>query len=136
MEMALNAVWLLVAVAAMVWLPRWRRAPRDGSRARDLLVVVCFAALLFPVISMTDDLQALQMASEEAPSNHKRLLRAADPRGACLGNHCAPALTLIFALQNPTRSAIDLLVSEPQPLVSSLSLCRASGRAPPFISCS
>ena len=50
MELLLNLAWLLVAVAGFALAPK-----RSG---RVWLVVACAAALLFPIISASDDLNA------------------------------------------------------------------------------
>ena len=57
MELALNLVWLGVAVTALVY-------NRNSSR-RAMLAVICVLALLFPIISISDDLnpQALTDAT-------------------------------------------------------------------------
>ncbi len=48
MELALNLVWLGIAVTALVY-------NRNTSR-RTMLAVICVLALLFPIISISDDL--------------------------------------------------------------------------------
>lgn len=48
MELVLNVVWLAIAVTALVY-------NRNSSR-RAMLAVICVLALLFPIISISDDL--------------------------------------------------------------------------------
>jgi hypothetical protein len=50
MELLLNAIWLAIAVAGFVLVPK-----RSG---RIWLVLACAAALLFPIISASDDMNA------------------------------------------------------------------------------
>ena len=57
MELFLNAVWLVLAVTA---LTRLRRRPLAAA-----LATICALALLFPIISITDDLHATAAAVEE-----------------------------------------------------------------------
>jgi hypothetical protein len=59
METILNLVWALLAVVFVrLWI---RHAPRQGtSRPMQVVAVVTFLLMLFPVISVTDDLQAAQ----------------------------------------------------------------------------
>jgi hypothetical protein len=59
METILNLVWVLLAgVLACLWV---RHAPRYGaSRRMQVAAVVTLLLILFPVISVTDDLQAAQ----------------------------------------------------------------------------
>jgi hypothetical protein len=59
METILNLVWALLAVVLVrLWI---RHAPRQGaSRPMQVVTIVTFLLILFPVISVTDDLQAAQ----------------------------------------------------------------------------
>ncbi len=68
MELTLNLLWLLLAIPA-IWV--WRGAPsqRSGSEGRSvrrLLILGCLLMVLFPVVSATDDLQAMRPEMEEA----------------------------------------------------------------------
>lgn len=79
MELLLNVVWLTLAIPAL-WV--WRRIPvgaRDSRAPRRLhafLILSCLLVLLFPVISATDDLHAMQQEMEES-SPSKRTVRQA-----------------------------------------------------------
>jgi hypothetical protein len=63
MELTLNLGWALVGVA-LVWL--WLRfAPREGAGRRiQVLALAVLILILFPVISVTDDLAAAQNPAE------------------------------------------------------------------------
>ncbi len=71
MELLLNLFWLMLTLPAY-WL--WRRemasAPKVGhiGSRRCVLVLGCVLLLLFPVVSATDDLQAMQPEAEESTS--------------------------------------------------------------------
>jgi hypothetical protein len=67
MELTLNFVWALLAV---VIIALWRRqAPQDGaSRGAQLPALAMLLLILFPVISVTDDLQAMQIPAESDSS--------------------------------------------------------------------
>lgn len=86
MELALNVVWLLVCAASFAcWGRRNMRGRGSLRRLRALqgLLPLGFALLLlFPVISITDDLQALQVPQKE-PSP-KRIMK-------CLARCFSPA---------------------------------------------
>jgi hypothetical protein len=77
MELLLNILWLMLAVPAM-WL--WLRDPAVAGKKhwhghlRPLLVLACVLALLFPVVSATDDLHAMRSEMEE-PGPCKRTVR-------------------------------------------------------------
>jgi len=58
MENFLNLLWLTIAAAAMLTVPRPSR--------RVSLAIGCALALLFPIISVSDDLIADRDALEEA----------------------------------------------------------------------
>jgi len=57
-ELILNGIWLAVAVAAMVAVPR--------SSKRGTIALVCVLALLFPIISVSDDFSADRETLERA----------------------------------------------------------------------
>jgi hypothetical protein len=63
MELSLNLAWLLVAgVIVSLWLRGQSRKSPD--RRRQLIAIAVVIAILFPVISVSDDLLAIQNASE------------------------------------------------------------------------
>ncbi|MEA2328714.1 MAG: hypothetical protein QOE68_3673 [Thermoanaerobaculia bacterium] len=57
-ELLLNAVWLAVVVAAFTVVPR--------RSSRATLVIACILVLLFPIISVSDDLALDGNSVEEA----------------------------------------------------------------------
>lgn len=133
MELLLNLVWLLLAVPAFC---AWRAAhSRPGSRWQSAhcgLTLACILILLFPVVSATDDLQAMRPEMEEASSqdalgspHHGKILASvrtlcdsfASPATLCSAQ---PELATSGFLAQPTR------LRSANPLV----ITRA-GRAPP-----
>jgi hypothetical protein len=130
METLLNLVWLAVAVAAIwLWRFHWsvsRRNPRH-STSMEAVAMVCVLALLFPVISLTDDLHP-ETAVVDAASGKRNacLIAASAPHvrvaSVCSGKHLAvgmsprpfAALRFILAefvfgvkLHNPSYLASD-----------------------------
>jgi hypothetical protein len=86
MEVILNLVWLLIAVAALVawraqWMRSWRRYAPLGAVALG-----CALILLFPEISITDDLHGEQAVMEESS---RSTMKARDAAQRCLsaGKH-------------------------------------------------
>jgi len=75
MELLLNLAWTLLASLMIgVWL---RRAPRVGVEKRHQFVALAVLLLiLFPVISVTDDLQALQNPAETDCCQRRSYLHA------------------------------------------------------------
>lgn len=62
-EIVLNLIWsLLVAVGFTVWLRMDRRA--SANRCIQFVAICTLAFILFPVISVTDDLWAMQNPAE------------------------------------------------------------------------
>jgi hypothetical protein len=59
LELLFNFVWLAISCTALLAWIRWRRessSTEAPSMIRGLLVVICILALLFPAISISDDL--------------------------------------------------------------------------------
>ena len=76
MEIGLNFLWLLLAVAAFLVWGREAARPSTRPHALKLAALGCALALLFPVISVTDDLHAQQAVMEDSNPS-KRTLQAA-----------------------------------------------------------
>lgn len=70
MELFLNFVWVLLFIPAW-WV--WRRNGRNINSLRCFLTLACALAILFPVISATDDLHAAPQAMEESSSTKRTL---------------------------------------------------------------
>ncbi|MGD0095738.1 MAG: hypothetical protein ABSB60_04545 [Terracidiphilus sp.] len=64
MEIALNLVWMALALAIVrLWICH---APRTGTNQRvQLAAVVLLIVILFPIISVTDDLQVAQNLADD-----------------------------------------------------------------------
>jgi hypothetical protein len=63
MELALNSLWVLVAAASVcLWFRLGRRLPADRRISFIALVMLIF--VLFPVISVSDDLWSIQNPAE------------------------------------------------------------------------
>jgi hypothetical protein len=71
MELVLNLLWLMLAVPVSVlcWHARQSaRGSREYRRLHFCMLAVCLLALLFPVISASDDLNAMRVEFEESSS--------------------------------------------------------------------
>ena len=98
MELLLNLLWLLLVTPAF-WV--WWRQDRSLGSLRYLLVLACGVVLLFPVVSATDDLQAMRGEMVES-SLPKRALKQGTIEKVSGQNQCpkSPAsLTCIFAVR-------------------------------------
>jgi len=91
MELFLNLVWLLMAVALVcLWLQGEARA-RTGCW-RQVIAIGILIAIVFPVISMSDDLLAVQNAFEaDSYPRRDHLVPSNNPPGQ-------PALAIIAAV--------------------------------------
>src|SRR5689334_14761123 len=96
MELLLNLVWIATASAALVAWVAWRRSSDSDAvpkMLRGTMVVVCVLALLFPVISISDDLSQTPGLVES--SRLQDVLKAPELRGIY---HMAATLPAVFLL--------------------------------------
>ena len=73
MELALNLAWLIIAVVSFILLAGnlasvGVRDSRRPGRCQCIAALGCALVILFPVISLTDDLHEIQVAAEEPSS--------------------------------------------------------------------
>lgn len=67
MELLLNLAWLIFSGFVLLAWTRWYRENENANTvplARGLLVLVCIMVLLFPVISISDDLAQSPVLAE------------------------------------------------------------------------
>ena len=67
MELLLNLVWIALACVSLATWTIWRRRSESRSTPgllRGALVIVCILALMFPVISMSDDMSQAAVLAE------------------------------------------------------------------------
>ena len=139
METLLNLVWLAVTVAAIgLWRFRWtvsRRGPRPSQKI-EAVAMVCFLALLFPVISLTDDLHPEIMVVDAASGKRNACLIAASARQAHAATLVSGAHFAVGMVSRPL-STPNFVVSGFVPLVKfqSFELLTSSsfGRSPPIL---
>ncbi len=139
MELLLNAIWLALAAGLLVvWHSRWLpqiRGPRDRSR-QSFVGLVCVLALLFPAISLSDDLHPAEIALADTKSSYAIAHSHDSPS---LGSH-SHSLPHVFAGPVlPLRLGAVLSARETlagwAPLISQDPLHGLiSGRAPPLLS--
>src|SRR5579883_2392284 len=85
METVLNLIWLAVTIAALwLWHFRWAVSKRESGRSLRLeaVAMVCVLALLFPVISLTDDLHPEIVPADTVSSKRNHCLLAAHATGS------------------------------------------------------
>lgn len=129
MELLLNLAWLLLAFPAY-WLWREGRTAQKSS-LQCLLSLACLLVILFPVISATDDLQAMRTEMEESSASKRTLRQSGIPDKFPLsGWHCpavvTPSATNLFAkTEDRFVSQVTVVVLPTTPVVD------RSGRGPP-----
>lgn len=92
MELLLNLAWLLLALPAY-WLWRDSRSAHDGRRLASLQVLLalgCMLVILFPVISASDDLQAMRSEMEETPASKRSACQKAGEKASAAAWHSQP----------------------------------------------
>jgi hypothetical protein len=138
METILNLVWLAITLGiAAVWSLRWlpaRRHPRRRA-VRDAVALGCALALLFPAISLTDDLHPAIVAVDAASGKRNacqfvaQLAHARTASGRALTNPAA-AVVLPRGFTGCEFASSDLVTAADELNASSHST-HSSGRSPP-----
>jgi len=142
MELLLNAIWLLIATTLLLlwrvrWLPQLRACAADRRKWQSFIGLICVLALLFPAISLTDDLHPTEFALADT----KSLYAAAHTHDSASPAPRSPApLQGLFGVIRVSRFRITLepddsalaLIQLPAVRVSHCG--RISGRAPPSLS--
>lgn len=142
MELALNLIWLCLALAGFALLGSNLsrasvRLDRQPSNRQKIIAMSCALIILFFVVSMTDDLHDQEIFVEE--SKFLKVMKGAgSPAMAATHSAVAPPLLLYFGV---TRSSFSLALPTVRRLleplevsftavISSRSFC---GRAPPAL---
>ena len=136
MELLLNLLWLTLALPA-IWMWRYEsvRAQNGGrfAQVRPLVLFGCILMLLFPVVSATDDLHAMQREMEESTPSKRVVKQAATDKSVARVSKAGALPALISpATFGPSEDVCGqaLVVSTflPQPA----HFPEPSSRAPPF----
>ncbi len=142
MELLLNAIWLAVAVTLTLvwrlrWLPQLRECPADRRKWQSLVGLICVLALLFPAISLTDDLHPAEFALADTKSlyaaahSHDSARPAPQPHSPLQGSSGIIQVSRFHIALEPD----DFSVISTHVFVLHESHCeRISGRAPPSFS--
>jgi hypothetical protein len=135
MEVLLNTIWLLLAIAAFLF---WQidsektALQHEHTRRYRMLSLVVVLVLLFPVISLTDDLHSEQAAMEESS---RAIMKARSMVQSCLRSGAAPFSAAIShgllpgAALLPYPGAVVLFETPPR---STAPISAHDGRSPPY----
>jgi hypothetical protein len=135
MELLLNLFWLLLVLPAF-WL--WRISTRARSRqqrrsSRCLLILGSVLVLLFPVVSATDDLQAMRPELEEAGMQDGLRNSGHGKFSALLDGTCnAFALLAARMFVAPDHAVRGYVVLAAASILGVGLIPTRAGRAPPF----
>jgi hypothetical protein len=137
MELALNLIWAIITVASYALLFRYlasrRTNPARGpSRSQCVVALTCVLAILFPVISLSDDLHEMQATLVEASSSalviRKCVVNHSSNHARAL--HQVPFVLALFAA-SARRAVLGFLAAQQVARFSPGLPLAASGRSPP-----
>src|SRR5712691_1805293 len=95
-ELILNLLWFAIAIWSFTAV---LRNERRRVRASAMLAVICFVALLFPIISITDDIHCdSQLAEETSATRRVSAAPAAVLTNLVSAARLIPRLSLLFVL--------------------------------------
>ncbi len=121
MELLLNSVWAMLGLLSIcLWLRVENRT--KAERLLPFVALVLVILILFPVISVSDDLWALQNPAE-VDSSQRRVHALVDCQStaAVASILPAPALTQPTGLEHRLAAQIDLAAQIPdRPVLSSI----------------
>ena len=138
MELALNLVWVCVAIVGIGLLCRSLSRPaacpdRPSSNWRKVVAMSCALIILFFVISMTDDLHDQEIAIEDNKSS--RIVPASGISAPSIPSHMISAVLLVNSALASFAHALPSVrrpVDRPRVISAAEILCdRLHGRAPP-----
>jgi len=131
-ELLLNLAWLLLALPAF-WLWRDSRSAASGRKFtafQCLLTLGCMLVILFPVVSATDDLQAMRAEMEESATSKRSIGQSSGEKSSASRTQPQPALALTSSFCLLTDQGWHRVIVPAVSSVSAPRIFRAS-RAPP-----
>ena len=135
MEVLLNTTWLMVAIAAFLfWQVEMEGTPgcREHNRRYALLALTVVLILLFPVISLTDDLHAEQAAMEDSS---RSVIKARNTLQSCLRAGSASFVATVTHAPDPAAALhlfLGTVILLEAPLRCLPPISAHNGRSPPF----
>ena len=135
MELLLNILWLMLALPALlVWRRQAASSRRSGKQchSRSLVLLGCLLALLFPVVSVSDDLHPISAEIEESGPFKRTIKQSPGVKSlACSYEGGRAARPAHVASLRPEHDAFGV-VSEYLPVLPRQTLVSTiDGRAPP-----
>jgi hypothetical protein len=139
MELGLNLLWLLLAAAgfALLWRGRGNRALTCRQSFRRIVSLACALVIVFPIISLTDDLHAAQAVIEDSKPA-KGISKSSGAHGAASNlNKSSLPFTVVAAGLLPGQSPrlLGLTAIQETGLLVAASAEAPNPRAPPSRVC-
>jgi hypothetical protein len=127
MEFILNSIWVIsVLLAGTLLMRSFLRRQGGRSVCLALTAVACLAVLLFPSISVTDDLSSFQAAAEESDAAVRLL------QNAPAADFIFPVAALLLLFSPLVVTGLSCLTEVHS--IERVYVRRASPRAPPAFS--
>lgn len=133
MEVCLNLLWLVLSLTGVsaFALPLSRKLHATRHVVTGLLTLGCALIIIFPVISISDDLQSLPFAIEDGSSTCKvKITKLAEGRAGDYHHH-APAANRNSCPPEPDWEAADFIPNNETHAAAQLFSSSISQRAPP-----
>lgn len=133
MELLLNLIWITVVtlLCVGVWRNRLNGADPKHSWSVAAVAVVCIAALIFPAISLSDDLHIECTAIESPGKRIHQLIVNVEQTGVVIALWTSMLLASIFSAQAKRNQFDTGEAATAAPLEGFLP--PSLGRAPPFL---
>jgi hypothetical protein len=130
MELLLNLFWLTFALLAVGWW-WYARSKQCCHRLPQLVVLSCVLILLFPVVSVTDDLHPIRPEMEESspPKKIKAAAHASSNHSGAFDS--SPAQVACSFLFSPHSKTCGQVLAELAPVPETAQLSKDACRAPP-----
>jgi len=135
MELFLNLLWLMLALPAFLVLRHHSASARSSgkpSHPGSLVLLGCLLALLFPVVSASDDLHSASIEMEESSVSKRAVKQSPGAKSPAWSDNGGRPMRLVHlaALQPKTEACGT--VSEYLPVLPELAVaCNVHDRAPP-----
>lgn len=123
MSEVLNCIWALLAVGALI---QWLCRSSHVAFRPQLPGLICVVALLFPVISLNDDLLQQQLLVAPECPVLKALLKA-----DAASHQVMPMIGAGLQSPSPTRAVQDVLCNDGRVFVFSACSTATGDRSPP-----
>jgi len=137
MELLLNLLWLMLALPAVLV---WRRQSASSRSAwspcpsRSFVLLGCVLALLFPIVSATDDLHPMRAEIEESGPSKRLVKQSPGGKSPAWGNDGGPPAQLVYVPSFRLEKEECGSVSTYRPFLPEQGLGSTIGCRPPPIS--